>query len=260
MIVEILLWVLCITFVLPLVFVVINSFKDFKEIVISPLALPSVWNFRNYTEAWKLTNYTRVFLNTLEFAGLSTLVIVVLGSMAGYKLSRTKSKWSTFLFTIFLIAMMVPFQTIMVPVAVNAKKMGLLNNVYTLFLINAGISCSLAVLLYHGFTKSIPREIEESAYIDGCSSFRVFFSIIFPLLKPITSTVAVIYMLQSWNKLELPLIIISNKLHYTIPLSQMAFFGQYTANRWNLVLAAGVMACVPVLLLFVFCKSGLSVD
>jgi raffinose/stachyose/melibiose transport system permease protein len=243
---ELSLWLICAIFFSPIVFVVLNSFKDFKEIVISPLSFPSSFALTNFRDAWTFTSYHQAFMNS----ALSTLGIILLCSMAGYKLARTATTLSGFLFAVIMLAMMVPFQTIMIPIAQVAKSLSLLNNIWTLPILYTGYSCSLAVLLYHGFTKGIPIELEEAAIMDGCSSFRIFTTIIFPLFKPLTSTVAVIYVMTFWNDLLIPLIMITKKSAYTIPLSQMMFYGHFTTTDWNLLLACAVMSSLPILLLY----------
>lgn len=244
------LWLVCLLFFSPILFVVLNAFKDFKEIVISPLALPASLSLHNFAEAWKFTEYPRAFMNSVKITGLSTVLVILLSSLAGYKLARTPTKLSGFLFALIAVAMMVPFQTIMVPMAQVAMKLSILNNVWALPILYAGYSCSLAVMLYHGFTKGIPAELEEAAIMDGCSSFGIFFKIVFPLFKPLTSTVAVIYVMTFWNDLMIPLILISKKSAFTIPLSQMMFYGHFTSTDWNLLLACAVMSSIPILILY----------
>lgn len=254
LIIALILWLLCICMFAPMVFVLINSIKTFGEVVMEPLALPEVWNFDNYAEVLDTSNYVKVFGNTVYFAVISGLLVLVLGSMAGYKLARIENNVGKITQLVFMIAMMLPFPVIMIPMASVASKFGITNNLTLISVLNAGFSCSLAVIMYTQTTKGIPKELDECAYIDGCSDYRFFFSIIFPLLKPITGTLAVLYFIRYWNDLMLPLVLISKKEYYTIPLSQLTFYNQFTQNRWNLLLASGVMAIIPVLILYLFAQ------
>ncbi len=247
---EILIWIFCIIFFAPMLFVILNAFKDYRDIILSPIALPSRLAFENFKAAWEYTNFSKVFFNSFMISAIGSVGTVILSSMCAYMLSRTNSKASKFIFTLLMLAMMVPFQTVMLPIAKISKVLSMNNNIYAIAVVYIGYSCSLAVLLYHGFVKNIPREIEESAFIDGCSRLKMFFKIVFPLLKPISSTVLIIYALQFWNDLLLPLILISKKSGFTIPLAQMAFYGHFTTTDWNLLLASAVLTSLPMMILY----------
>ncbi|WP_276353792.1 carbohydrate ABC transporter permease [Cohnella caldifontis] len=250
--IELGLWVFVLILFSPLLFIAVNSLKDFGEVLMDPIALPKTLQFANYTETWSESAYHRVFLNTVLFAGVSTLIVIVITSMAGYKLSRLNSKGSQMLLLLFTIAIMLPFPVVMIPIAQVAAWLDLKNNLLAISVLNAGFSCSLGVLLFSSAVKAIPRELDECAEMDGCYGYRMFFQIIFPLLKPVTGTLVVIYVIRYWNDLMLPLILITKNKFYTIPLSQMIFFNQFSNNRWNLLLASGVMAVLPLLILYVF--------
>lgn len=252
--IALILWILCVGMFAPMIFVLINSVKTFGEVVMEPLALPEVWNLDNYAEVLDTSNYIKVFGNTIYFSVLSGLIVLILGSMAGYGLARMNNRAGKVTQLVFMMAMMLPFPVIMIPMANVASKMGIINNLTRISVLNAGFSCSLAVIMYSQSIRGIPRELDECAFLDGCSGYRFFFSIIFPLLKPITGTLAVLYFIRYWNDLMLPLVLISKKEYYTIPLSQLNFYNQFTQNRWNLLLASGVMAIIPVLILYVFAQ------
>ena len=247
-----LLWIFCFLMFLPMVFVIINAFKTFGEVVMDPLALPEEWNLNNFKEVMKTGNYVKVFLNTIYFAVLSGTIVLVLSSMTGYKLSRMDNRASKITMLVFMIAMMLPFPVIMIPLATVASKLNISNNLTLVSVLNAGFSCSLAVIMYTQTVRGIPKELDECAYIDGCNGYRFFFSVIFPLLKPMTGTLSVLYFIRYWNDLMLPMILISKKELYTIPLSQLSFYNQFTQNRWNLLLASGLMAIIPVVILYIF--------
>ena len=253
-IIAVILWLICAAMFLPMVFVIMNSFKTFGQVVMEPLALPEAWNLDNFKEVMNTGHYAKIFGNTIYFAVLSGVIVIGLGAMVGYKLARMNNKIGHITSVVFMIAMMLPFPVIMIPLAVTASDLHITNNLTLISVLNAGFSCSLAVIMYTQAVKSIPRELDECAYMDGCSGYRFFFQIIFPLLKPINGTVAVLYFIRYWNDLMLPMILISKKELYTIPLSQLAFYNQFTQNRWNLLLASGLMAIIPVVIIYLFAQ------
>ena len=254
MLLAIVLWLICVAMFFPMVFVIINSFKTFGQVVMEPLALPAEWNLDNFKEVMRTGNYLKVFGNTIYFAVVSGVIVITLGAMAGYKLDRMNNRIGEMTSIVFMIAMMLPFPVIMIPLAVVASELHISNNLTLVSVLNAGFSCSLAVIMYKQAVNSIPKELDECAYMDGASGYSFFFRIIFPLLKPITGTVAVLYFIRYWNDLMLPMILISKKELYTIPLSQLSFYNQFTQNRWNLLLASGLMAIIPVVILYLFAQ------
>jgi raffinose/stachyose/melibiose transport system permease protein len=145
--------------------------------------------------------------------------------------------------------MVIPFQAIMIPLVKVAKWFGLLSSLPGLMICYFGFGVSMSIFLYHGFIKSIPKEIEESAVVDGCTPYSVFWRIVFPLLKPITVTIILLNSLWIWNDFLLPLLILQKPELRTIPLATNSFFGQYT-KQWDLALAALVMGISPIVLFF----------
>jgi len=251
-VIRIVLWVLCVMMFLPMVFIFTNAFKSFKEVIMYPLAMPTSLSFQNFIDVWNKSNYGLVFLNTVYFAAVSTLLVTVISSMAGYKLARMNNRASNRLVMVFTIALMLPFPVVMIPIATVATRLGITNNLTLISVLNAGFSCSMAIMMYMQTVRSIPRELEECARIDGSGAYGIFFRIIFPILKPMTGTLAIIYVIRCWNDLFLPLILITKKQFYTIPMSQLTFYNEFTNNRWNLLLASGLMAILPVVILYVF--------
>jgi raffinose/stachyose/melibiose transport system permease protein len=147
--------------------------------------------------------------------------------------------------------LVIPFQTLMIPLVKVAKDLSLINTLHGIIIMYWGFGIPLALFLYHGFIKAVPKELEEAAYIDGSSTTGVFFRILLPLLKPITTTIAILHSLWIWNDFLLPLITLSSKKNQTIPLAASVYFGQYT-NEWNLAMAALTLAIIPIILFFLF--------
>lgn len=236
-------------YLVPFYYVIVNSFKSMAEIFTNTSALPSVWLTSNYIEAWEAMDYGRVFFNSLLITVGANVLIVLFTSMAAWKLVRTKHWISTVLFFLFVAAMVIPFQSIMIPLVKVSSILGLLNSHWGLMLMYVGFGSGISIFLYHGFMKSIPEEIEEAAIIDGCSTWGVFWRIVFPLLKPITVTIVILNSLWIWNDFLLPSLVLRDIELRTIPLATFYFFGQYT-KQWDLALAGLVLGIVPLLLFF----------
>ncbi|MFP3124525.1 MULTISPECIES: carbohydrate ABC transporter permease [Bacillaceae] len=236
-------------FLVPFYYVVSNSLKSFSEILMNTSALPSVLQFKNYINAFQQMDYLKVFMNSLMITVASNILIVVFCSMAAYMLVRTKKKISNIIFMTFVAAMVIPFQSIMIPLVKVAGNFGLLNSLWGLIFMYLGFGSGMAIFLYHGFMKGIPVELEEAAIIDGCSPFGVFWRIVFPLLKPITVTIVILNSLWIWNDFLLPMLVLQDPELRTIPLATFFFFGQYT-KQWDLALAALVISIIPLLIFF----------
>lgn len=236
----------------PLYIVFTNSFKSQKGIVIDALGLPFGEYFRleNYIEAFNELKFIRSFINSLTITVLSTLIIIIFASMAAWMLVRSKSKFSGLLFFMFAAAMLIPFQSVMLPLINLMGKLNMLHPAGLIFMY-LGFGSSLSIILYHGFIKNIPRELEEAAVIDGCNTFQVFWYIVFPLLKPITVTVSILNAMWIWNDFLLPQLVINKPEWHTIPLRMFFFFGQYS-KKWYLALPGLVIAMIPIIVFYIF--------
>ena len=241
-------------FLAPLYIVFTNSFKTSKGIFTNVLSLPAKGTFtvNNYIKAFDDLNFMHSLMNSLLITIISTTLIVVFASMAAWMLVRTKSKWSTFLFFLFAVAMLIPFQSVMLPLINILGKLNLLNPA-GLILAYLGFGSSLSIVLYHGFIKGVPLELEEAALLDGCNKLQVFWLIVFPLLKPITVTVSILNVMWVWNDFLLPQLIINRPEWHTIPLKMFYFFGQYS-KRWDLALAGLVIGMIPIIVFYFFAQ------
>ena len=233
----------------PVLMGVVNSLKTEGEILNNILALPAVPQFLNYKSAFEKIHFFRSLVNTVLVVIVGVAGIVLFSAMAGYKLSRTPGRLSYLLFGLFVMSMLVPFHSIMITLTQIARALGIQGSLVGLGLIYIGLGVPMGVFLYHGFTKSIPRDLEEAAIIDGCGEFQVFFKVIFPLLRSITATVVVINALWMWNDFLLPLLMLTDSRRYTLLLSTNMLFGRYV-NEWSSILAALILALLPAVLLF----------
>lgn len=234
----------------PVVISLINSLKTQGEMMNNIISLPRQLQFKNYTDAFIKTHFLSSLINTVVVVIVGLAGIIIFASMAGYKLSRTKTGLSGFLFGLFIMSMLVPFHSIMITLTKIAKGLAVQGSTVGLGLIYIGLGVPMAVFLYHGFVKSIPRELEEAGIMDGCGEFRLFFTVVFPLLLPITSTVAILNTLWMWNDFLLPLLMITDYRKYTILLSTNMLFGEYGNNDWSAILATLIMAMLPVIAIY----------
>ncbi|KHF39486.1 carbohydrate ABC transporter permease [Halalkalibacter okhensis] len=248
---EIIAICIAIVFLVPFYFVIVNSLKGFSEILIDAAALPSEWLFSNYVKVWQILDFPRAFFNSLVITVFSNIGLVVISSMAAWKMVRTPGKFSKILFVLFVSAMVIPFQTVMIPLVKLGGMLGIMNSIPGIIIMYFGFGVPLSLFLYHGFVKTVPIEVEESARIDGCSQFGLFWRIVFPLLKPITVTVIILNTLWIWNDYLLPLLVLQDASLRTIPLATSSFFAQYT-KQWDMGLAALVLGITPVIIFFLF--------
>ncbi len=247
---------LCIMYLSPVYIVVTNAFKNRAELYENMLALPNNIHFTYFAEAMEKMNIINAFKNSFIVTSASLFVIVILASMAAWMIVRVNNTFSKILFMTFVATMLIPFQTLMMPLmqvmSWISKTTGLplINSLSGLVYMNLGFGASMAVFLYHGFIKAIPKSLEEAAVIDGCNKFRVFWKIVFPLLKPVTVTVMILDMIWIWNDFLLPSLVLSDKQLRTIPLSTASFFGQFTI-QWNMAMAGLLLAIAPIIIFYI---------
>jgi raffinose/stachyose/melibiose transport system permease protein len=249
---EIVMIILSLLFLYPLFLAVNNSFKSFGEVMTDVIALPQKLSFENYAYVWEFINYPKLFINNTIITVLGLVGIIIISSIAAYKLARTKTRWSGVIYILCIMPMLIPFQSIMLTVLRVAKDLHLSDSTWGLGLLYWGFGAPLAVFIYHGFVKGIPMEIDESAKIDGASGFRMFFSVIFPLLKSVTATIVIIDVMWIWNDFLLPLLMVNGSPDTkTLTLAAYTFVGQYTSD-WQYAMTAMVMAVLPSIIVFIF--------
>jgi len=242
--------VLALVFISPVIYVFINAFKSTQEIVLNPAGLPARPTLENFakvltTQGSGGVGFLESLFNTVVLALSSVSLIIIFSSMCAYKLVRTKSTLSTAIFFLFAFFMVIPFQTIMVPLVVLATDLRF-KDVYGLILINVGLGAPTAVFMFHGFMKGVPLSLEEAAEIDGAGPFRMFFQVVFPLLLPITATIGILDVLWVWNDFLLPYIILRQG---TLVLFQFNFFGTFTKD-YGALTASLVMTATPVVIMY----------
>ncbi|WP_342510135.1 carbohydrate ABC transporter permease [Sporosarcina sp. FSL K6-2383] len=256
---EVLLFLAALFFLSPIYIIIVNSFKSRQELYDNALALPEKFSFQFYAEAMEKMGFLSALGNSLYITILSVLIIVVLSSMTAWMLARTDNTLSKIIFMTFIATMLIPFQTLMMPLMqlmgtiTNELHIPMFNTREGLIFMHVGFSSSISVFLYHGFIKSIPITLEEAATIDGASKFGVFWRIIFPMLKPITVTVMILNVINIWNDYLLPSLTLTDKGLRTIPLSTFYFFGEFTI-KWNLAMAGLMLTIIPVVIFYVLAQ------
>lgn len=250
-IIYILFTVLLILFLIPFFLVLLNSFKSNKEIIMNPLSLPEKINLTGYAKAFMAMNYLQTFRNSLIITVLSIVFIILFAVMCAYFFARNNWKINKIIFMVMVASMIIPFQTIMIPIVRNFSAINAVDNIFMVVVFYVGAHISMAVFMFQGFIKNIPVELDEAATIDGCTSFQILFKIIFPLLKPIISTVAVLDILAIWNDFLLPYILLQSNSLKTLPLMTYSFFGQYSID-YSLVCSGLIMSILPVIIIYAF--------
>ena len=252
----IVLLVLFICFIFPFIMVVINVFKTKADIIKDPLALIGSKGFtlKNFPEAMKKMNFWTVFGNSFIITSCATVLTILVSSKMAFVIVRNQ-KWTfcALIFSLMIASMVIPFQVLMVPlVSVYGGILNVLNHRITLILMHVGFSVSMAVFMFHGAIKTnIPLALEEAATIDGCTRWQTWWKVVFPLLKPTIATVGIINAMAYWNDYLLPSLVLTDKKLFTIPIATQAFYGTYSTDL-GLVMAALLLAMLPILILYVF--------
>ncbi|NRT70598.1 carbohydrate ABC transporter permease [Clostridium beijerinckii] len=264
MIGEIIGIILAIIILSPFILVVLNSAKTSADIVISPLSIPNKWgqmltNFKNVIHNDSF-NYWKSFFSSLFITVVSLTLLSLFSSMAAWVLCRNKKKWSGFIFMLLVAAMVIPFQVVMLPLLSTFRNISnflgiqMLQSYQGVIFAYLGFGGSMSVFILHGFIKGIPRELEEAAWIDGCSPEGTFFRIIFPLLKPVQMTILILNGIWIWNDYLLPSLMLGlNGKIKTLPVAVSAFVGSYV-KQWDLILSAAFLAMIPIIILFLFAQ------
>ena len=252
--------ILAFAYVTPFLLVFVNSVKLKPEILENPLSLPVSITWENFQEALTKMNFFRSLTNSIIVTVLSVSLLIIFSSMLAYYLARTKSKSTKYIFLILVTSMIVPFQALMIPFMARFAPFVSWNNRAALIFFYIGFGVALSTFLYHGFISTIPTEIDEAASIDGASDMVAFWKIIFPMMRPITATVAIINALWIWNDFLLPRLVLTEESQ-TLPLSTYLFYGQYSIE-YGQAMAGLVLAVLPIVIFYLILQkqfiSGIS--
>lgn len=237
------------TCIYPIFWMLYSSLKSNKEFSLNTISLPKVLHFENYVQAIKEGDIGSYFSNSMFNTLITVFSVILISYVTGYCLSRFAFKGRKLIYYLFLSGMLVPIYALLIPIFVEYKSLGLLNNRITLILPYIAFALPMAVFLIESFVGSIPFDIEEAAYIDGSNLTRTMFSIIMPICKPVIATAAILSFLNTWNEFPLALVLVrSNKLK-TMPIGLTNFVGSYTVD-YPLLLSALVVSTVPVIIMY----------
>ncbi len=247
---------LALLFLVPIILVVINSFKSRLYISSSPFFLPNSETFvglENYINGIASSGFFSAVLRSFFITVVSVALIILFTSMTAWYLVRVNSRMSKFLYYLFVFSMIVPFQMVMYTMTFVVNKVSL-NNVLGINLVYLGFGAGLSVFMLSGFIKGIPLEIEEAAMIDGCNPIQSFFLVVMPILKPTAITVAILNTMWIWNDYLLPYLVLGTD-NKTLPVAiQLAMQGAYGSTDYGGFMAMLVLAIVPIIIFYVFCQ------
>ncbi|MBQ7121408.1 MAG: carbohydrate ABC transporter permease [Clostridia bacterium] len=252
-----LLFALAAVFLAPIFIILLNSVKSNFYISDSPFSIPSGESFagiQNFIKGFTQSDFLQAFLNSAFITVLSVAGIVLLTSMTAWYIVRVSGRLTKIIYYLFVFSMIVPFQMVMYTMTYYAFELGL-NNRLGIILIYIGFGAGLSVFMFSGFIKSIPKEIEEAATIDGCSPIKTFFLVVFPILKPTAITVAILNAMWIWNDYLLPYLVLGSGKSRTLPVAvQMALTGGYGNKDMGALMAMLVLAIVPIIIFYLFCQ------
>ena len=250
--------VICIVYLLPILIVLMNSFKSNAAVNMETFALPnadSFVGFQNYVKGMTFGNYP--FYRSVEYSLMITLLsaalILICTSMAAWYVSRVGSFFSKIVYYLCVFSMVVPFQMVMFTLAKTADTLKL-NNPYNICIIYLGFGAGLAVFMFTGFMKSMPVEIEEAAMIDGCNPLQIFFRVVCPILKPTMISTAILETMWVWNDYLLPTLVLDIKKYRTIPMAIQYFRGSYGKVEMAPMMACIMITVLPVIVLYLICQ------
>ena len=246
---------LSLLFLAPIAVVLINSFKGQFYISDAPFSLPNSETFSNldnYITGIARTNFFSALFYSVFITVCSVVLLVLSSSMTAWFLARAKNRFSTLLYYLFVFSMIVPFQMVMFTMSKIANLLSL-DNPLGIILIYLGFGAGLSIFIFTGFVRAIPLEIEEAAVVDGCSPIRLFFSVIFPILRPTAVTVAILNTMWIWNDYLLPYLVIGND-YKTLPIAIQYLQGGYGARDMGALMAMLVLAIIPIVVFYVSCQ------
>ena len=237
--------VAAVVYIYPALFVLNNAVKPEAEIKLHPISPPRTMTVANFGKAWTEMHFLSTLANTATITVFGVAGIILVSSMAAWKLARTFGRLSWLLYMLFAFALVIPFQIVMVPIVTLATDLRL-STIWGIIPMYWGLGCPLAVFMYHGFVKGVPRELEEAASIDGAGQVFVFFRVVFPLLKPITATILILDALWLWNDFLLPLIVVKAG---TLQLEQLHFYGMFL-REYGPSAASLILSATPIIILY----------
>lgn len=246
-------WIIALIHMYPIFIVLISSIKTKQELAANPFGLPRQVTFKYFIQAFGTMHYARSLTNTLVIAVFSVSLLLIISSMAAFAIARRNNRAYNTIYMFFIAGIIVPFQMTMIPLYKVLLSTKLINTYQGMIAFYLAFLAPFSVFLLCGFVKSVPRELDEAALIDGCGLFKSFFKIIFPLLKPALSTVAVLNTFTIWNDFLAPMLYMQKSSSMTLTVQLASFRGMYF-NDWSLIFTGVCMIVAPMLIIYVFAQ------
>lgn len=239
--------------IVPLVMIVFGALKTRGEFMTRPYTLPIPPNLENYAKVLRMPVFWSMLRNSLLIMLATTIVVVLICSLTAFVFSRMKFRGQNLLFSFFTLGLMFPITIAILPVYLIVRQIGLTNNLWGVILVQTSFQLSICIVILRSFFKSVPSELQDAAYIDGCNAFDFFWRILLPLSRPALAAVASLTMVASWNDLLVPLVLIDKEKLWTLPLGTMQFQGQYGMDL-ALIAAFVTLSAVPAVIFYLFAE------
>lgn len=234
---------------LPLLTTALGGFKTLGDLRVHPFGLPTEWQWANYTDILTSTRYWQMLGNSFLIATLTVSLTLVVAAMAAFTFAHVKFFGSGFLLNYFLIGLMFPVATAILPLFIRIRDLGLLDTYWGVVLPQVAFGLGMSILLFRRFFQNVPAELFDAAFVDGCGYLGYFWHITLPLSRPILATVGIIAFVTSWNSYLLPLILLNTEGKYPWPLGIMVYQGEYSTD-WQLILAFITLTILPTIIVF----------
>ena len=235
--------------VVPLLTTALGGFKTLGDLRVNPFGLPAEWQWSNYTDILFGERYWRQMVNSLIIAVLTVFLTVSVSAMAAFTFAHVRFFGSNFLLNYFLIGLMFPAATAILPLFIRIRDLGLLNTYWGVVLPQVAFGLGMSILLFRNYFRNLPEELFQAAFVDGCGYMRFFWHVTLPLSRPIIATVSIVSFVASWNSYILPLIMLNSESIYPWPLGIMVYRGEF-GTEWQLVLAFITLTILPTIIVF----------
>lgn len=253
---EIIMFLVGLIWILPFFYPLMISLKPRKEVYKDVLALPTFLDFSNYAAAWDKGNLDNALFNTAVITVVTVVLLILFGSLCAYTIAHKPGKLWGLTYIMFVVGVILPYKLGLLPTYVAFNNMGITGKFSGIILLQTGIQMPMAVFLYTGFARTIPRTFEEAAQIDGASTFLIFRHIVFPLLKPVTAAVTIQTGIAVWNEFYMSLIFLGGSKRLPLSVALYSYVGD-NATQWNLVFASVVVSLIPAVLFYLLAQKNM---
>ncbi len=243
-------FIVALTFLYPFIWIIISSFKETQQIIAEPFGLPDKVYLLNYSDAIKSFPFVRYYTNSIIYTVGTVVILLLTSSMLAYSLARMKWKLKTAVLGYIAAGLIIPIQVIIIPLYMMLNNFGIRDSYFGLIICYVAMSMAVAVLFFYAFLRNIPFEMEQAAFIDGCSVYSSFFRIILPMLKPALFTQTIISFMTIWNEFYLAYVLVPKDKLRTITIGLQSFFASRGTTEWGLLAATMLMASIPTLIIY----------